>query len=406
MHPMKIVLVHNYYPVIGGGEDSVVEEERRMLEGAGHSIVPFFMYTKERGFLDFVYSALCLIWNPVAYRRMRRMIRAEQPDIVHCHNTFPLISPSVYWACRKEGVPVVQTLHNYRMVCANGLFLRNGGPCEDCSGRRFGWPAIRYRCYRNSIIGSTMLATLQWVHRLLGTWINGVTRYISLTDFAKSRFVKSGMIPAEQISVKPNFIQDVPPLEPQKPRQKQAVFIGRLWPEKGCLLLVDAWIRAFKQSNGLGGYELLIIGDGPQRKEAEALCNGCSKDYGICFLGVLPRREVLEILQSVRFLVLPSIWYEGFPMTIVEAFACGTPVLSAGIGSMSSIIEENITGIFFDAGNNIQLAERIVWAASNAGAMDEMGRHARRTYEELYVPEVNLSELMDTYDCCRGFGES
>ena len=326
---MKILLVHNYYPVIGGGEDTVVEEELVMLKKSGHTVVSFFMYTKERGLIDLVISSLCLIWNPFTYHRMRQKLKTEKPDIVHCHNTFPLLSPSIYWACKKEGVPVVKTLHNYRLVCANGLFLRQGSVCEDCSGKIFAWPAIRYRCYRNSFAGSVLLVMMQWAHRTMRTWKNKVDRYIALTDFAKSKFVESGVLPEEIISVKSNFISDPPSGEPLLSKMKTAVFVGRLWPEKGCCILVEAWITAFKCTAGLNGYELLIIGDGPDRAQAEALCDNNPEKMGIRFLGTLPRQKVLEILQTSRFLALPSICYEGFPMTIIEAFACGVPVISA-----------------------------------------------------------------------------
>lgn len=394
---MKILQVHNYYPVIGGGEDSVVEEERSMLEQAGHTVVPFYMYTKERGWRDFAFSALCLIWNPVAYRRMRRILRAEQPDVVHCHNTFPLISPSVYWACAREGVPVAQTLHNYRMVCANGLFLRNGGVCEDCSGKAFAWPAIRHRCYRESFVGSVMLVLLQWIHRRLGTWQGKVDRYVALTGFAKSRFVESGVLPAEKVAVKPNFIDD-PKVEGELvEKKKQAVFIGRLWPEKGCHVLVEAWIKAFKQTPGLNGYELLIIGDGPGRKRAEELCAGNPGDFSIRFAGTMPRPGVLAELKASRFLVLPSIWYEGFPMTIVEAFACGVPIVSAKLGSMLSIIEEGKTGLFFEAGNTDALAEQINWAIAHEAELETMGCNARAEYDAKYTCKINCNQLLDIY---------
>ncbi|NNJ71534.1 MAG: glycosyltransferase family 4 protein [Kiritimatiellales bacterium] len=394
---MNVLLVHNYYPVIGGGEDSVVDEERAMLEQAGHKVVPFFIYTKERGLRDFAMSALCLIWNPAAFRRLRLTLQSERPDVVHCHNTFPLLSPSIYWACRKEGVPVVQTLHNYRLVCANGLFLRNGSVCEECSGKTFPWPAIRYRCYRESYIGSILLVMMQWVHRLLGTWRNKVDRYIALTEFAKSRFVDSGVLPAEKVSVKPNFINDPCTSESAEPKKNQAVFIGRLWPEKGCHVLVEAWVEAFKRSPGLNGCELLIIGDGPGREKSEALCSGRPADYAIQFLGTIPRAEVLETLKASRFLVLPSIWYEGFPMTIVEAFACGVPVLSAKLGSMLSIIEEQKTGLFFEAGNIDQLVEKLVWAVSHEADMDRMGKNARVEFEKQYSTQHNCEQLLEIY---------
>ena len=394
---MKIIMVHNYYPVIGGGEDSVVDEERGMLERAGHTVVPFFMYTRERGLLDFLFSALCLIWNPVSYRRLRRVLNAERPDVVHCHNTFPLISPSVYWACAKAGVPVVQTLHNYRLICANGLFLRQGSVCEACSGKSFAWPAIRYRCYRDSLCGSLLLVMMQWVHRVLGTWRGKVDRYIVLTDFAESRFVESGVVDQKQLCVKPNFVEDRDSGLSPANRKRQAVFVGRLWPEKGSLLLVEAWMDAFQQNPNLNGYELCVVGDGPEREQAEALCNGHPEQYAIRFMGKIPRKEVLDVVRESRFLVLPSIWYEGFPMTIVEAFSCGTPILAARLGSMVSIVEDQKTGLFFEVADKKQLAERILWAVAHKERLEEMGRNARRQYEEHYTQDANYNALLSIY---------
>jgi glycosyltransferase involved in cell wall biosynthesis len=394
---MKILFVHNFYPVVGGGEDSVVEEEHSMLVQAGHTVVPFYMYTKERGWLDFAFSALCLLWNPTAYRRMRKTLRAEQPDVVHCHNLFPLISPSVYWACSREGVRVVQTLHNYRLVCANGLFLRDGKACEDCSGKAFGWPAIRHRCYRESFIGSVMLVMLQWIHRRIGTWKDKIDRYITLTDFAKSRFVESGVLPAAKVVVKPNFIGD--PLVPGErvEKKQQAMFIGRLWPEKGCHVLVEAWVKAVGRMPGLSGYELLVIGDGPERERVESLCSGRPAEYSIRFAGAVPRADVLDELKASRFLVLSSICYEGFPMTIVEAFACGTPVISAELGGMLSIIDDGKTGLFFEVSNPDRLADKIIWAVKHEAEMEAMGRNARAEYEAKYTLKKNCDQLLEIY---------
>ncbi len=394
---MKILFVHNYYPVIGGGEDSVVEEECCMLKHAGHTVVTFFMYTKERNLQDFIFCALCLIWNPVAYRKMRRILQSEQPDVVHSHNTFPLVSPSIYWACKKEGVPVVQTLHNYRLICANGLFLRQGSICEVCSKKAFAWPAIRYRCYRNSLLGSTLMVLMQSIHRLLGTWEKKVDTYIALTEFSKSRFVKSGVLPEKRIFVKPNFISDRLMALKSLTKKKQVVFVGRLSPEKGCLLLIEAWIKAFQKTSGLSDYELLVVGDGPERRSAEELCNLFPKKFSIHFIGILSRTNILKILQNSRFLVLPSIWYEGFPMVIVEAFACGIPVLSAELGSMLSIVENNKTGLFFEVGNVNQLADKIVWAVTHEENMEQMGQAARHQFLREYSVLPNSRQLMYIY---------
>ena len=223
-------------------------------------------------------------------------------------------------------------------------------------------------------------------------------RYIALTEFSKSRFVDSGVLAEENVSVKPNFIDDPRTARGRDvPKKKQALFIGRLWPEKGCRVLVQAWVEASKRMSGLNGYELLIIGDGPERRAAETLCLNRPGEYSICFAGTMPREKVLETLAHSSFLVLPSIWYEGFPMTIVESFACGVPILSAALGSMLSIIEEKRTGLFFEAGNTNQLAEQIIWAVSHEEQMGAMGRNARLQFEGRYTHKTNLTRLVEIY---------
>ena len=395
---MKIVLVHNYYPVPGGGEDSVVEEERRLLEENGHEVIPFFVQTHERGFYDLLHSAIALIWNPSAYRKVRKLLKHERPDIVHIHNTFPLLSPAIYWACKKEKVPVVQTLHNYRLICANGLFLRQQTVCEACTGKVPALPAIHHRCYRNSFPGTLLLVFMQWFHHRIGTWAKKVDRYIALTDFSRSRFVQGGF-PPDKTVVKPNFIHPPPTSPPPlNQRKRQALFVGRFWPEKGVVLLVQAWLLAQKKSPELKNYQLFILGDGPQREAAEECIRHAEmKNPQIHFMGTCPREEVLKYLMESRFMLLPSIWYEGFPMTILEAFASATPVISANIGSMSSIITDEETGLFFNPGSIEQLADRIIWAIKNEEEMEIMGKNARKEYEEKYTPQTNLQQLMTIY---------
>jgi glycosyltransferase involved in cell wall biosynthesis len=242
-----------------------------------------------------------------------------------------------------------------------------------------------------------MLVLLQWGHRLLGTWRRKVDRYIALTDFAKSRFVESGVVSKEQITVKPNFIDDPCVSGGDISKKKQAVFIGRLWPEKACHILVEAWVEAFNRSSGLNGYELLVVGDGPERKKAEMLCGGVPENHAIRFVGTMPRDEVLKTLKASRFLILPSIWYEGFPMTIVESFASGVAILSAELGSMLSIISDHETGLFFEAGSPGQLAERIIWAVEHEAEIESMGCNARVVYEAKYTREKNCNMLLEVY---------
>ncbi|QHI68065.1 glycosyltransferase family 4 protein [Tichowtungia aerotolerans] len=407
---MKILFIHNYYPLQASGEDSVVDEERGMLESAGHEVMLFSMKTREGGVLNLLYCGLCAIWNPVAYRKIRGILKNIQPDVVHCHNTFPLISPSVYWACKKEKVPVVQTLHNFRLVCSNGLFLRESSVCEDCSGKRFPWPALKYRCYRDSLLGSLAMVLMLWSHRMLGTFKNTVDRYIVLTDFAKQKFADSGVIPVEKITVKPNFISRPDRLNgevPDIPNVPYALFVGRLCREKGADVLIEAWGRMLAQSTGMSNVDLLVVGDGPERGFLEAKAREMLRSLQmpaekIRFGGHLPREQVLQLVSQARFMILPSIWYEGFPMTIVEAFACGTPMIASALGNMNSIIQDGETGVFFKPGDAESLAEKIIWALTHQPSMVEMGVRARQVFDSNYTPEKNLGQLIDIYRSVSG----
>lgn len=402
---LKILFVHNYYPLQASGEDSVMDEERQMLEAAGHEVVLFTIKTQEGGLLNLLYCGLCALWNPVVYRRIRSLLKEQAPDVVHCHNTFPLISPAVYWACCKEGVPVVQTLHNFRLVCSNGLFLRESSVCEECSGKLFPWPALKYRCYRGSFAGSLTAVMMQWVHRVLGTWKHKVDRYIVLTEFAKQRFVESGVLPADKLTVKPNFIKRMDAgadVEQDLTSKAYALFVGRLCQEKGADLLIEAWGRMLARSENESDIELLIVGDGPGRATLEArageiLCSQQMPISKIRFAGHLPREQVLQLENRARFMILPSIWYEGFPMTIVESFSCGTPMIASALGNMLSIITDGETGRFFEAGNAEDLAEKMSWAITHESAMAEMGARARQVFDSKYTAEINKVQLLDIY---------
>jgi len=402
---MKILFVHNYYPLLASGEDSVMDEERRLLEEAGHHVLLFSMRTQEGGLVNLFYCGLCAVWNPMAYRKVRHLLRTEKPDVVHCHNTFPLISPSVYWACKREKVPVVQTLHNYRLVCSNGLFLRDQSICEKCLGKTFPWPALKFRCYRGRLLSSLVPVMMLWVHRMMGTWKNKVDRYIALTDFSKQKFVDSGVIPLDRIVVKPNFINPVrtPCDGGTDGAKKYALFVGRLCQEKGVEVLIKAWLKAASENEEVRECELLVVGGGPDQERLAAMV--CvppgSPQVKINFLGFQPREKVMELMRGARFLVLPSLWYEGFPMTIVESFSCGTPIIASAIGNMKSIIKDMETGLLFVPGSVEGLSDKIVWALQNRSMMDQMGEVAHRVFEDQYSVDANKAQLIDIYESVR-----
>ena len=297
-------------------------------------------------------------------------------------------------------MPVVQTLHNYRLVCPNGYFLRDGKICEDCVGHSFPSPAVRHKCYRNSRLGSILMALLIWVHRKRKTWSEAVTRYIALTDFSRSRFVDTGALPAERVTVKPNFIDDsaIQAAEEDTPSDRYAIFVGRLWPEKGCDILVDAWNRLGEQDAIPENFRLILVGDGIERARLEVGVTNKRAQETIEFTGAIPRQQVFSLLKGAEFMAFPSIWYEGFPMTIVEAFACGTPILSSRIGNMQSIIRDGETGLFFEPGNPGDLADTLSRAMREPEDMSRMGREARSTFEQHYTRDRNYEALLTIYE--------
>jgi glycosyltransferase involved in cell wall biosynthesis len=386
---MKIVLVHNTYQQ-PGGEDVVFEQERRLLEHMGHTVVAYCRSNHEIEKLSVIgRSALAVrtVWASDTHRDFSVLLVRENPDIVHVHNTFIMVSPSIYSACRKQGVPVVQTLHNFRLLCPGAQFLRDGKICEDCVDHTL-WRSVWHGCYRDSRPATASVALMLAWHRRSGTWDELIDRYIALTDFARNKFIASGF-PEDKIVVKPNFV-DPDPGAKQGPGEG-ALFVGRLSKEKGLLTLLDAWKQLPKECS------LQIVGDGPQREELEQMVQG----FGISsvhFRGRLSHSETLAAIKSSSFLVLSSEWYEGFPMTIAESFACGTPVICSKLGAMEEIVADSRTGLHFLPGSSQDLARKLEWACAHPLEIAAMGRAARAEYEALYTPQSAYRQLMDIYE--------
>ncbi|MCZ6774706.1 MAG: glycosyltransferase family 4 protein, partial [Proteobacteria bacterium] len=281
-------------------------------------------------------------------------------------------------------VPVVQTLHNYRLICPQALLLRNGRPCEKCvTGSAY--HAVLYGCYRGSRLVSLVPARMVSINRRRGTWRSKVTRYIALTRFAKEKFIKGGL-PADRIAVKPNFIADpAAKREAGAVRREGALFVGRLSPEKGIGTLLQAWRDL--------AVPLRILGDGPLADRVEQCDNPAVKS-----LGWKSSSDVVAEMHCAAFLVLPSEWYEGFGMVIVEAFATALPIVASRLGAMAEVIDDSVTGLHFEPGNPADLAAKVRWAVDNPSDMRRMGENARRVYEDRYTPEVNYRQLMAIYD--------
>jgi glycosyltransferase involved in cell wall biosynthesis len=318
---------------------------------------------------------------------LKNLLLQKKPDIVHFHNTLPLISPAAYWACSDADVPVIQTLHNYRLLCPGAQFLRNGQICEICLGHALPWPGVIHACYRDSRPATAAVAAMLSIHRGLGTWQGKVNLYIALSEFARRKFIQGGLC-GDHIVVKPNFIHPDPGKKAVE--GKYALFVGRLSPEKGLPILIKAWAQSRRQ------IPLRIVGDGPLRDgiEREAKRNGLAD---IFFMGRLSSHETLEQMLGARFLVVPSVWYEGFPRTIAEAFACGVPVLCSRLGSLQEIVQDGRTGLHFNPGDSEDLAGKVEWAWTHTTEMKEMGCAARAEYEAKYTPEQNYKILMEIY---------
>lgn len=375
--PNRILIVHNAYQH-RGGEDSVVEAEIALLGSRGHAVETYFRSNDDVGSMSSLALARQTLWSPRTPHDMAELIERFQPDLIHAHNTFPLISPSLYWAAARAEVPVVQTLHNFRLVCLNALFLREGKVCEDCMGH-LPWRGVARACYRGSRTASTALAGMITLHRTMGTWQNKVTRYIALNEFCRSKFIAGGL-PAHRIAVKPNFVDFEAPAEVDR---SGFLFVGRLSAEKGIEVLAGA-AKAIRNTS------IRVAGNGP-----EAACVEGVK--GITALGALSSDAVRTEMSQAMALVLPSIWYENFPRTLVEAFGCALPVIASRLGALPELVTEGVTGLLFEPGDSQDLAKKMVWAQQHPEQMAEMGRNARALYEAEYTAERNYRQLMAIY---------
>jgi glycosyltransferase involved in cell wall biosynthesis len=386
---MRIVLVHNTYR-LAGGEEVVFESEKRLLEGAGHTVIPYVrsnMELNDTSLVDRIGIASRMIWSQEARHSFAALLDTECPDVIHIHNTFMVISPSIYSACSERGIPVVQTLHNFRLLCPATSFSRDGKICEECVDKSL-FRSILYGCYRNSRMASGAVALTLAAHRALGTWQESVTRYIALTAFAKEKFVSAGF-PSGKFVIKPNFA-DPDPGE-RVGAGEYALFVGRIDKTKGTSVLLDAWKRLPAK------YPLHVVGDGPDRLGMEDRARELQLSE-VTFWGRLPHAGAVEMVKGARFVIAPSIWYEGFPMCIVESFACGTAVLCSRLGGMSTIVEDHVTGLHFNPSDPQDLAEKVEWAWNHPLEIAWMGRMGRREYESRYTAEKNYSQLIEIYE--------
>lgn len=383
---MRILFVHNTYQH-RGGEDSVVVAEIDLLRSHGHEIETYFCSNDDIAGMSSLSLARTTLWSNQTQVELADRVRRFQPDVIHAHNTFPLISPSLYWVAARADVPVVQTLHNFRLMCLNALFLREGKVCEDCMGR-LPWRGVARACYRDSHAASLALSGMLALHRALGTYCTKVTRYIALNEFCRGKFIEAGL-PAERVVVKPNFVDwsecrpHPDPLPEGGGGRNGLLFVGRLSVEKGVITLAEAMRR-------LPDVQLRVAGDGPKA----SLMDGVAR---VTRLGSLLGGAVREEMFRAIALVVPSICYENSPRTIVEAFACGLPVIASRIGALAEIVRDGETGLLFEPDNPRDLADKMTWALAHPAEMCRMGKAAQQDYALQYTPERNYRMLMDIY---------
>jgi glycosyltransferase involved in cell wall biosynthesis len=381
----RILILHNRYQ-IAGGEDVVVQQEAEMLRNSGVAVETFIVDNDSiRSTWERARAAKDSFYSKSMRAAVSEAIRKFHPDVVHVHNFVPRLSPSVYDAAHLGGCAVVQTLHNYRLICANAQLFRDGNVCRDCVGRNFGWPGMMHRCYRDSLIGSGVIAGMTAWHKKRGTWRTKVNRYIVLTEFARDVFVQSGVIPADRIVVKPNAVADP---GCGAGRGNYLLYVGRLSEEKGIRVL----LQAAHQGDGFG-MPLKIAGTGP----LEDLVKDAESSGKVEFLGNQYRVNIYHLMQDASLLLFPSLWYEGLPMVIVEAFATGLPIIAGNIGAMAQLITHEKDGLLVESGSaeGFQAAVRRIISSPEFAA--KLRRNARASYQALYTPEINLRMLLQVY---------
>lgn len=373
---VRVLVVHNRY-LHRGGEDVVVDAEASLLRSRGHE-VEVFERSSESLSQSPVGLAAQLVWNGRVSSELAQTALRFQPDVVHVHNTFPYISPAIFKMLR--GRPVVQTLHNFRLLCPQAMLLRDGRVCEDCVGH-LPWRGALHGCYRGSRVHSTAVAGMLTTHRALGTW-NHVSRFVALNEFGRQKFIDGGL-PPSRIVIKPNFV-DAPPVDAESASREDLLFVGRLSPEKGVGVLVEAASRLS------GRASVNVVGSGPASAQLEGR-------HGFRMLGAMSSPDVLARMRHARALVMPSLWYETFGLVIVEAFASGLPVIASRLGSMAALVRDGETGLLFNPGDAADLANKLQWALDHPAALATMGINARAEYEARYTPERNYDQLIAIY---------
>lgn len=383
---MRILQIHNFYKQ-AGGEDTVFEQEAQLLRAHGHTVEQLtFSNNNVTSKKDKLQAALGVVYNPQSASIISKSIKRFKPDVVHVHNFFPLVSPGVFWVCRKYKVPVVMTLHNYRLICPSAVLYYDGQVQLENVQQRFPLKPILKGVYRGSKVETASVVLATGVHKLLGTWRGKVNKFIALTPGAAALFQNSSLhLKPEQLSIKPNFTAD--PGLGAATREDYFLYLGRLTEEKG--------IRTLLKAHTLKPFPLRIIGTGPLQALVEEYA---AKHPAVEYMGFLPREEAMEQLKKARALIFPSEWLETFGMTAVEAFATGTPVIASKIGGGAHLVQHQHNGMHYTPGDAQELARQVELLQQLPDLARALGQNARNDYEQLYTPDINCQMLVSIYE--------
>lgn len=381
---MRILSVHNGYQ-IRGGEDESRQAEENLLRSYGHEVEAYEINNDLVSSISPAKLAFRTLWSQETYKDVGQLLSSNHYDLVHVQNFFPLISPSVFYAAKSINIPVIQTLRNYRLICPNALFFRDGGVCEDCLGKAIPYPSVMHSCYRDNSAASAVTASMLVVHRFLKTWQKKIDGYIALTEFARNKFIEAGF-PGNKIHVKPNFVSPDPNVGQEL--GGYALYVGRLSVEKG----LDTLLKAWEMLNY--SIPLKVVGDGPLADQVKA---ATQKSDNVEWLGRQPINEVYDLMGNARFLVFPSKWYETFGRVAVEAFAKGTPVIASNIGAIAEIVDSGRTGLLFKAGNHSDLAAKVNELINDEHRLAMMRNQARDEFVNKYTAKKNYEVLVNIY---------
>lgn len=385
---MRILMLHNRY-LLAGGEEAAVADDVGLLRQHGHEVELLEHDNREIERIGKSRVALRTLWSQDSYQRVKKILEAGGFDILHAHNFFPLWSPSVYYAASRAGVPVVQTLHNYRLMCVNSFLFRNRGVCEECVGRWLPWPGVVHGCYRESRMGSAVVSGMIGLHKILNTWQSKVQVYIAVSEFTREKYIAGGL-PAAKIVVKPNFVSPSP--HPGPGGGGFALYAGRLTPGKGISNMLKAWQTAEQC------IPLKVVGEGPLASQVEEAVRSTNS---IQYLGRKSSVELQKLMGQAEFLVFPSELYETMGRTVLEALAAGTPVLTSALGERASVIVPGRNGFHFPAGDVNALRQRVEQCSKDLEQVRSMRKAARKTFEEKFTADVNAELLLSIYEKAR-----